>query len=284
MFDADSEVSPRTVAAHVLDDGNEVSGPNIAAAQSGRAAEETRHVIQFRIAGRARDGVGECGLHFAEQGIGLHHRHIETLDDGNGFAMPQRFHDFDRWIRPPACDMQQADFDSHIFADPVDHCFGGFDHAAGTDNRILRIVQPVGHNHVILASRQAGVFVHYPLQRGQHAVVPFSLRDLSFHVTVLVLNDAGHQRQTRIKQRTSALGRTPDKLLHQFEFRQADVFYRVCGEKSVLDIQKRSLGFLGSAPGNQSKITGLLRVPRQKHPPAAIGYAVHVIVSGMHIQ
>ena len=50
VFDSDREVDARAIAAHILGDSDEVAGANIAAAQSGRTAEEARHVIEFRIA------------------------------------------------------------------------------------------------------------------------------------------------------------------------------------------------------------------------------------------
>src|SRR5256886_17619275 len=76
----------------------------------------------------------------------------------------------------------------------------------------------------------------------------------------------------------------PNELFHEFDFGQAYVFDRVCREKSVLHIQERSFGFLGSAPGNQSEITSLLCIPSEKSAPAAIGDAIHVVVPCMHIQ
>ena len=81
MFDADCEVRPRALAQHVFRHGDEVAGANVTAAESGGSAEEAGHMTEFRIAWSSRSGIGKGRLDFAEQGIGLHHRDVETLDD-----------------------------------------------------------------------------------------------------------------------------------------------------------------------------------------------------------
>ena len=102
MLDTECEVDPRALAAHVLDDGDEVAGANIAAAQTGRAAKEPRHTGDLRIAGRAGHGVGKRSLDLAQLRIRLHHRDVQPLEHGDRFHMAQRLDDFDGRERPEA--------------------------------------------------------------------------------------------------------------------------------------------------------------------------------------
>ena len=180
--------------------------------------------------------------------------------------------------------MQQTDFHAQVFSNPVYRSFRGFDHATGSQDGIVGVFQPVRHHDVVLAAGQPGVFVHDCLQRWEHAVVPSPLGNLAFHVAVLVLNHTGHQRNTRIKQRSVSLGWMPDELLHQFRFGHTNVFDRMRGEESVLNIQEGSFGFFSCSSSDESQVAGLLRITREKSAPPAIRHAVHVIVTGMHIQ
>src|SRR5439155_21546272 len=61
MFDTHREVGARALAAHVLGNGNEVTGADIAAAESGRAAKEPRDVVQFGISWCSGDRVRKRG-------------------------------------------------------------------------------------------------------------------------------------------------------------------------------------------------------------------------------
>ena len=76
----------------------------------------------------------------------------------------------------------------------------------------------------------------------------------------------------------------PNELLHELHLRHTHVLDGVRRQKSILNVQKRGLGFLGSAPGYKSEVTGFLRVAGEKNSPAAIGNAVHVIMAGMHVK
>ena len=76
----------------------------------------------------------------------------------------------------------------------------------------------------------------------------------------------------------------PDELLHELHFRHTHVLDRVCRQKSILNIQEWSLGFLGSTASNESEVTGFLRIAGENNTPAAIGNAVHVIMAGMHVK
>ena len=94
VLDAHSEVVAGLGTAHVFDDGDEVAGTHIAAAEAGGAAGEAGHAMEMGIAFGAGHGVGECRLDLAELRIGLHHGDIEALDDGDGLDVPQGADDF----------------------------------------------------------------------------------------------------------------------------------------------------------------------------------------------
>src|SRR6185503_8221858 len=101
---------------------------------------------------------------------------------------------------------------------------------------------------------------------------------------VLVLDNARHQRDSRIEQRTRALRWMADELPHQFRLRKPDVFDRVRREKSVLNVQERSFGLFGGTACDQSEVAGLLCISRKKGTPSTVGDAIYVVVSGMNIQ
>ena len=73
MFNSKREVRLWALAEHVIDDGDEVAGADIAAAQSGRSAMEFRHTVQIRVSRRSGNRVREGGLDFGEHRIRLHH-------------------------------------------------------------------------------------------------------------------------------------------------------------------------------------------------------------------
>ena len=180
--------------------------------------------------------------------------------------------------------MQEADFDPHLLADVVHHGLSGFDHASGSDDGVIGIFQPVGHYNIVFAARQAGKVIHHCLERRQDAIVESALGDLALHVAVLVLHDSRHQRNSRVKQRPGALGRMPDELPHQFRLGKLHIFNRVRGEKAVLNIEKRSFGFLCGATANQGEVAGFLRVPGKQDAPAAVRHTINVIVTRMDVQ
>ena len=127
-------------AAHVLDDGDEVAGAHVAAAEAGGAAAKPRHVRDRRIARGLRHGVGEGRLDLAQLRVRLHHRNIQPLDHRDRLHMAQRPDDILGRERPEAGDVQQADLDSAVLADPIDGGLGGLHHAAGADDGVLGVV------------------------------------------------------------------------------------------------------------------------------------------------
>ena len=109
MLDAHGEVVARLRAAHVLDDGDEVAGADVAAAQAGRAAEEPRHagdcagipVCSAMASANAALISHSCGFDCI---IGMSSRSITEM----ALHVPQRPHNIHRRERPEAGDVQQA--------------------------------------------------------------------------------------------------------------------------------------------------------------------------------
>src|SRR5262245_22123834 len=58
----------------------------------------------------------------------------------------------------------------------------------------------------------------------------------------------------------------------------------VRGEEAVLHVEEGRIRRLCSPAGNQAQIPSLLGITAEKHPPAAIGHAHHVVMSGMHVE
>src|SRR5262245_32662611 len=75
-----------------------------------------------------------------------------------------------------------------------------------------------------------------------------------------------------------------DELSHQFRFRKPDILDRMSCEESILNVKEGGFGLFGGAAGNQSQIACFLRVAGEKHPPAAIGDTVNVVMARMDIQ
>src|SRR5262245_7928045 len=109
MFDPQRVVIPGVLASHVVDDGDEVSGANVAAAESRRGAKKLRHPVNLWKTRSAGHRVREGSFYLAQEGIGLHHGNVEPFDYGNRLHMTQRFDDFDRWERSERSDVQQPD-------------------------------------------------------------------------------------------------------------------------------------------------------------------------------
>ncbi len=179
--------------------------------------------------------------------------------------------------------MQHPDLDAVVFAYPVDRRFRGLHHAAGADDGVLGIVEPVGHHGCIVTACELAELLHDFFQRRQHLIVIAALGDLALHVAVLVLHHAGHQRNLRIHQVAQARRRA-DEHLHHVGLEQPHVFNRVGSEEPVLNVQEGRLGILGHAAGDESHISGLLRVAGIEDAPTAIGNPNDVVMPGMDVE
>ncbi len=208
------------------------------------AAEEPRHVRDGRVARGLRHGVGEGRFDLAQLRVGLHHRDIQSFDHRHGLDVPQSANDVLGGEGPEAGDVQQANLDAAIVANPVDRRFRGFHHAAGADDGVLGVVQTVGHNGRVMAAGQLAEFFHHGLQRRQHLIVVAPLGDLALHVAVLVLDNPRHQRDLRIHQVAQARGRA-DEHLHHVGLGQPHVLDGVGGEEPVLHVEVGRLGVFG---------------------------------------
>ncbi len=127
MADAGDKEALTGALGHVAGNGDEIARPHITRAQPGRSGVDLGNAVHGRIVVVTRQGVGESGLDFARQGVGLGQGVVHPLHDADGSHVFEGVDNVGAGEGAEAGDVDRADLNTQVRAYPVDAGFGRVD-------------------------------------------------------------------------------------------------------------------------------------------------------------
>ncbi len=273
-----------TVLRHVARHGDEMAGPDVPAAQAGRAAVDRGDVVDGRITFRADVGVGKSGLDVVGQGVAGGQRIVHPLHHREGLQMLERLHHLGAGEGAETGHVDDAHLDALVLPDPIHGGLGRLHHAAHAHDGVLRVLHAVAVHHVVAPPGEFIVLVHGVLDSLGHPAVVGPLGDLALHVAVLVLDHAGHHWVVGIEQVDQLVLRGPDELAHELRLGEQHVLDRVGGEEAVLHVEEGRAAVLCGPAADEGQVAGLLRVAGEEDAPAGFPHGHDVVVARVHVQ
>src|SRR5206468_871625 len=124
--------------------GNDVAGPDIAAAQAGGAMVDARNAVDLLLAVDAEQGIAESSLDLAREMVARgRHRVVHALEDAERRAVLQSFDDLPRGEGAEAADIQTAGGNALLVAEVVNRDLGRLHVAAHADEDELGVLAAV---------------------------------------------------------------------------------------------------------------------------------------------
>ena len=240
--------------------------------------------MQPRVARRVDERIRERGLDLGCERIALAHGIVHALEHRERSHMAQRFDDFRAGEGTEAGDVNHAHFDACFTAQIFARDRGRLGHGAHAHDRVFRILHHLGLHEIVTPAGELVVFIHGRLENGLDAVVEIALGDLALHVAILILHHARHDGMRRVHEVAQLLPRVSHKAFHQLRFGKAHIFDGVRGEEAVLHVEEGRFAVFGRSAGDERQIGRALRVAREKHAPACVGHAHHIVMARVHVQ
>ena len=313
------EFSMRAVRQHVFNRGNQTFRLQIARAQAIAAGIQARHVRHLGIAGVA-------GIRLAASGLVVFHRAVfQAFADRGAHFTHQRqvfrqrlvgtfqhrdtllaFQNLTQQVTREGAETGQvddADFQLAVVAQPVGDGFRLHAHGAHAENDVIGVGAAVGIDATVVAAGQFAVFGHALIQQRRDVLEEIrTLRGGSLHVRVLVGDGAGSHRRINVpdrrdtaahrpiddflrrRRRSDHVVRAAEEFGDQFLLRHQHRLDQVCGEEAVHRHHRRRQTEFSGLARDQVEVGGLLRALAEHLDEAGIVGAVVIVMAAMHIQ